>query len=272
MHRRYSARLDGASVTLHENGNHKMLANYPEGKTGGPCRVWDDEKHMLLYSQYKDGKKHGVTCLLKDGVPWLVQEWDKGTLQNETVVAKKGNEYVAVDDAQQLAESQKRLSAVEKQVAETESDLNKSLRKWFTDEGDRFKKEKGQILKKVADAQGIVRRQQIRQEEARRQKGIHTHRDGSLDRNGHAALEEERSATRDLKEARKNLEAITREAKLEMNQMEQENTKHYKELYRFALAALGESLPDAHVLAPDKHVLPPSQDAGHHKKKRQPKQ
>ncbi len=101
---------------------------------------------MLLYSKYNDGKKHGVTCLFKDGKPWLIQEWDKGTLQNETVLVRKGSDYVAVDDAAQLAEAQKKLSAVETEVAETDKDVKTNLRKWFADETDRFNKEKEKAL------------------------------------------------------------------------------------------------------------------------------
>ena len=40
MHSRYTGRLDGASAILHENGNLKMLAFYPEGQHQGPSRVW----------------------------------------------------------------------------------------------------------------------------------------------------------------------------------------------------------------------------------------
>ena len=164
MHSRYSGRLDGASATLHENGKLKMLAFYPGGQRQGPCRVWDEEQHMLLYSKYKDNKKHGVTCLFKDGAPWLIQEWDKGALQNETVVVHKGSGFVAVDNAEQLAKAKARLSAVEKDLAETESDLKTSLRKWFADEGDRIKKEKEKILTPVALAKHEAARQRIRQE------------------------------------------------------------------------------------------------------------
>ncbi len=132
MHSRYSGRLDGASVTLHENGNLKMLEFYPEGQRQGAFRLWDEDKHLVLYSKYQDNKNDGITCLLKDGSPWLIQEWNKGNLQSETLVVRKGSDFVAVDDAQQLDEAQKRLSTVEKELTETESDLKKSLGKWFS--------------------------------------------------------------------------------------------------------------------------------------------
>ena len=256
MHSRYAGGLDGASVVLHENGNPKVLWFYRGGQRQGPVRLWDAEKRMMLYSNYEDSKRHGITCLFRDDTPWLAQEWDKGALQNETVLVRKGSDLVAVDDAQQLTQAHETLSAVKKGLSETESDLTKSVRKWFTDEGDQAKKIKERLLTKVAHAQSMVRKQQIRQEEARRIKGIHTHRDGSLDPIGHEALQEEKSATRDLKEAKKNLEAVSGEAKRELSQMDEKTKEHYKELYHFALTALEKSLPDRDVPPPPKVGAP----------------
>ena len=150
MHCRYSGRLDGASVTLHEDGTLKTLMYFPGGHCDGPFRVWDEDNHIVLYSKCQDGKKHGVTCLFKDGTPWLVQEWDKGELQSESVVVRKGGDFVTVDDAEQLAKAKKRLSAVEKELSATIHDVKASVREWFVGEQDRVNKEKGEALKKVA--------------------------------------------------------------------------------------------------------------------------
>jgi len=139
MHSRYSGRLDGPSVTLHENGNLKMLAFYPDGQRQGAFRLWDEDKHLILYSKYQDNKKDGIICLLKDGSPWLIQEWNKGDLQSETLVVRKGSDFVAANDEKQLGEAQKRLSTVEKELNDTENDLKKSMGKWFADEKDRIK-------------------------------------------------------------------------------------------------------------------------------------
>ena len=250
MHSRYSGRLDGASVTLYENGNLKMVAYYPDGQHQGPCRVWDEEQHMLLYSKYKDNKKHGITCLLKDGAPWLIQEWNKGAMESETVLVRKGNDFLAVDDPQQLAQAQKRLSAVEAEVAETESDLKTSLRKWFADEGNRVKKEKDKLLTQVARAQHKAREQVIKKEydeEARANADAvarsheaaidagsrHAVRDARIAGAASAARDADarasRAASRDIKGANKNTKAVTGEAKRELTQMDKDITKHYKQ-------------------------------------------
>ena len=262
MHSRYSGRLDGASAVLHENGKLKMLAFYPDGQQQGACRVWDEEKNMLLYAKYQDNKKHGITCLFKDGKPWLIQEWDKGTLQNETMLVRKGSDYVAVDNAAQLAEAQKKLSAVETEVAETETDLKTNLRKWLADETDRFNKEKEKELKKVAGALSKANQQRIRQEADARAAAAHPYR-----KSGRVADADEGMATRDLKGANKNAKAVTGAAKHELTQMDKDITKHNKELYHFALAALEKSLPgDASDTKPQDGDQPSHRKQKKHKK------
>jgi len=274
MHSRHGAGLDGASATLHENGNLKMLAYFPEGQQQGSCRVYDEEKHLLLYSKYKDNRKHGITCLLKNGDPCLVQEWDKGELQSESVLVRKGGDFVSADDPQQVAEAQSRLSVVEKELAETERDLKKNVMKWSTDERDHIEKAKGKTLTKLADAKSHVARQRARVEKLARIVGLHTH-PGGLDRIGQEAAAEKRSAEGDLKTEEKNLKAVTKEAKRALEQIDEEIKNHNKQLYHFALAALEKSPPDGsaassdeQVPATDKHVSPPSDGTGHHKKKK----
>jgi antitoxin component YwqK of YwqJK toxin-antitoxin module len=253
MHSRYSGRLDGASAILHENGNLKMLMYVPGGQRQGACRVWDENRQMVLYAKYKDDKKHGVTCLFKDGAPWFVQEWDQGTLQSETLVAKKGSDYVAVEDEKQLADAQKKLSAVDKERAADEADAKKSLTKWFSDEKSRYEKEKGKVLGKVARAHHTANQQAIRQEKDARVDAAHTHHWGK-DRVGRVAHADKNMATRDLNAAKKNSKAITNEAKHELSEMDTEIAEHCKELYQFALAALDKSLPDnASQVKPSAH-------------------
>ena len=60
---------------------------------------------------------------------------------------------------------------------------------------------------------------------------------------GRVAGADEGFAAKDLKGANKNAKAVTGAAKHELSQMDKDITKHYKELYHFALAALEKSLP-----------------------------
>ena len=267
MHARYSGRLDGASVTLHENGNLKVLTYYPEGQQQGSCRVWDEDKHMLLYSKYRDNKKHGITCLFKNDTPWLAQEWNKGDLESETVLVRKGSDFVASYDAKQLDEAKKKLATIETEVDETKSDLKKSLGKWFLDEKSRIEKEKDKILTKASTARGEARWSAIRKEQDERVAAYHTH-PGGLDRVGMVGATDARIAAQHEKAADKNTKAVVGEAKRELTQIDKEITKHDKELYHFALAALEKSLPDKKVSSTDKQVPPSSEDTSQHKKRK----
>jgi len=249
IHSRYSGRLDGASVTLHEDGTLKTFMNFPGGHCQGPFRVWDEDNHMLLYSKCQDDKKHGVTCLFKDGTPWLVQEWDKGELQSESVIVRKGSDFVTVDDVEQLAKAKKRLSAAEKELSGTIHDVKASVREWFAGEQDRMNKEKGKALTKEADAQHKANLQRIRKEKDARAAAAHTHRGGWKDRTGRVAAADKKVSEQDEKAANKNAKAVTGEAKRELTQMDKDITEHYKQLYQFALAALEKIPPDAHTSA-----------------------
>jgi hypothetical protein len=246
MHSRSQGRLDGASAMLHENGNLKLLAYYPGAQRQGPCRVWNEEGKMVLYAQHKDGKKDGVTCLLKDGHPWLVQEWKAGTLGNETVVARKGSEYVAVDDAEQLAQAKETLSTVEKEVAANESELRKTMYTWFVDTSERIKKEQDKVLTKVAAAQSKAAKQAIRQERDAYVTAAHTHYgDGRRDRVGRVAAADSGFAARDKKASDKNAAAVRNDAKAKLQQMNTAMEQGSKELYEFAIAALEAAMPSS---------------------------
>ena len=139
---------------------------------------------------------------------------------------------MAVDDAQQLLQSHTRLSAIEKDVAETETDLKKSLGKWFADEKSRITKEKEKVLTKVALAQHEARRQRITTEEDAEVAAAHTHLYGK-DRVGRVAAVEEGFAAKGLKAANKVRDAVTGAAKHQLTQMDRDITEHYTELYEF---------------------------------------
>jgi hypothetical protein len=192
---------------------------------------------MLLFAQYKDDEKHGVTCLFNEGVPWFIQEWKKGVLENETIVARKGKDYVAVDDAGQLAKAKGMLSAVDKEVAENQSELKKTMRTWFAGASELVKKEKDKVLTRVAAAQSKERKQAIRQEADARAAAAGARRWGETTA-GRVAGADEGFAAKDRKAANKNLNATTAEAKNKLHEMNSDLEQGSRELYEFAMAAL----------------------------------
>jgi hypothetical protein len=225
MHARALAKLDGPSVTLYENGNIKTIANYPGGKRQGPFRVWDEDKSMILYTRFKDDKKHGLTCLFKAGVPWLVQEWKAGELVGQSVVARKENEFVPVDDGQQLAQAQKRLSAVEKDIADDEDELKKRMADCFAGLSQRIGTEQEKSYSRALAARSLVKRQANRQAEV----GLHSET-GIL-------------VGREKAVAENNANAVVSAEEQKLQQMNAALEKQARQLYDFALDALEEAMP-----------------------------
>jgi hypothetical protein len=239
MHSRHVGRLDGPSVTLHENGNLKILAFYPEGKRNGPFRVWDEDKHLQMYKKYQDDKNHGITCLLRDDTPWFVQEWEKGVLKNETVLVRKANDVVAIDDKEELAEAKKKLSALENELAESESELNKSMRKWFMSEQERVKKEKDKILDQVALAKHRAVQAASEKENSARTAAAHPYSSA-----GRAAGADARADAQHQKEFASNAKAVATAAQSKLSQMDKETADRSRQLYDFAMKALKKASTD----------------------------
>ena len=80
-------KLDGAAATLHQNGHlETLVTSYSKGLVDGCVKLWDQDGKQVLYAEYQRGKKHGLLCFFQDGIPWLIQECDKGKPQDEYLV------------------------------------------------------------------------------------------------------------------------------------------------------------------------------------------
>lgn len=258
LHGRNAAKLDGASIALYENGKPRMLGFYPRGIREGSFYLWNEEGHLLLYSKYQNGKKHGITCLFRDREPWLVQEWDKGILKDETLLAGEGSVFAAMKDEKQFAESQKRLSDLEKQLAIMESALRKKLKSWSFEEDKRLKQEQENIRKPLALAQD--EEQDLKKDkelaEQNRAAADLIARTGGKRIVGIAKAEKDaasrasQSASKDLKEAEKKVKDLTIETQHDLEKMDKAIAARNVELYRYAIAELEKSLPQKAASSP----------------------
>lgn len=79
-------RLHGASTWLYPNGKISALAVYVNGSLSGPLRLWDQNGGMVLYSEYVNGKRTGLTVAFQCDKPVFVQVWDGGRLTKEYAV------------------------------------------------------------------------------------------------------------------------------------------------------------------------------------------
>lgn len=261
MYGRDSSKLEGAFASLHENGSLKILGAYANSLREGPYRVWDADKQMLLYSQYKENKKHGITCLFKNGVPWLIQEWKTGNMTSEAVfTSSKKKGWKSVEDPEQLADAKKKLSDIEETLKETDIDAKKHLREWFREEDERIRMQNVKIIRPVQKAEAEAREEAKRKESAEAARagaaavaGRHPynpyHPSGANNRVRGAAIatrnayaRESNSAGSDLKAANKNANATANEAKNVLQKRDASIKEEYKDLYQFAMKMLDKSL------------------------------
>jgi hypothetical protein len=129
------------------------------------------------------------------------------------------------------------LSAAEKEVAENQSELKKTMRTWFAGASELAKKEKDKVLTRVAAAQSKERKQAIRQE-ADAQVAAAGRRWNGETLAGRVAGADEGFAAKGRKAAEKNLNATTAEAKNKLHEMNSDLEQGSRELYEFAMAAL----------------------------------
>jgi hypothetical protein len=64
----------------------QALAEYRLNELSGQLRLWEEDQSHLYYGEYNRGKKHGITCFFKQGTPWLIEEYNRGTLTTQYYV------------------------------------------------------------------------------------------------------------------------------------------------------------------------------------------
>ena len=95
-----------------------------------------------MLASYVKGHKHGLLCLFRDGVPWLVQEWDKDKQIGEFVIfwpdsgnppitlpALVGNVNLAT--AVEGLVARQALSDLERTIDEGENDVKQGIAEWY---------------------------------------------------------------------------------------------------------------------------------------------
>jgi S1-C subfamily serine protease len=97
LHSFLNARLHGPSFLIAENGSGRWAADYYEGNRHGSFRVWGADSKMALFAQYVRGGKKGFVCVFQNGMPWLIQEWDKNQKNEEYLIGWTGREPTVAD-------------------------------------------------------------------------------------------------------------------------------------------------------------------------------
>jgi hypothetical protein len=144
-----AAKIDGAAATLYEAGHLQTLALYSKGSLNGSLKQWDETGQRLLYADFKNGRKHGLICLFRDGMPWLVQEWDKGDAEGEYLVQWHddgpsiiSSAKMSVDEKQEHSTALAKLDALQKAMNRSEGKLKRELADWFRKEDELAKQKR----------------------------------------------------------------------------------------------------------------------------------
>ena len=103
----------------------------------GCVKLWDQDGKQILCAEYQRGKKHGVRCFLQNGVPWLIQECDKGQPQGEYLVkwTENGPRVLSMaertdDDNEEMSKASQQLADLEQKMKNNEKELKKKLANW----------------------------------------------------------------------------------------------------------------------------------------------
>jgi antitoxin component YwqK of YwqJK toxin-antitoxin module len=139
MHSFLNAKLHGPSFLIAEDGNGRWAADYYDGNRHGSFRVWDENAKMALFAQYVRGGKKGFVCTFEDGMPWLVQEWDKDQKIEEYLIGWNAG-VPAISDTEslsnqaevaELARARTHLAELEDKLTDEETDVKRELAEWF---------------------------------------------------------------------------------------------------------------------------------------------
>lgn len=153
-----NGKLDGAAAVFYESGRLRTLVFYKDGRRNGVLKQWRDIGDQaffdrLLYAEYLNGKKHGLVCLFRVGLPWLIQEWDKDMPQREYLVKHIAGAPTTIPEGEmspdQIVEhraAKKQLAAMEEEMTENEARVKRQLSEWSRKEVERARSERAREL------------------------------------------------------------------------------------------------------------------------------
>lgn len=143
------AKLDGYAIALHETGHLQTLAFYKRANLDGRMIQWKETGERLFYAEHKCGNKHGLFCLFRDDLPWLIQEWEKKTIQNEYIVEylAEGPRLTPVDQMndrqrEEYGRAVSELAVLESTLKKNEAQLKQDLAKWYRQEDKKLKRQR----------------------------------------------------------------------------------------------------------------------------------
>lgn len=96
-HRRF--KLDGLSVVMHDREHRRLWANYRDGARDSYHILFDAAGQPVLFMQFAENRRHGVSCYLREDKAYVVEETERGkVIATHLVTAAKTYEDVDLAD------------------------------------------------------------------------------------------------------------------------------------------------------------------------------
>lgn len=164
-------KLHGWALTVYENQQPLLLAQYNESRREGPLRIWNEYGTISYFGEFKNGEPHGLKCLFEQGMPWLVEECNLGDLQaryridwregTPTIVEIVGGGELTDPLTAAAVEA---LAALEENLALRERSIRVDFTKWYRKNRDALRAEIAARLHQV-QRQNRAERKRLRDEE-----------------------------------------------------------------------------------------------------------
>ncbi|HEY4308484.1 MAG TPA: serine/threonine-protein kinase [Pirellulales bacterium] len=147
--------LHGPAYVISRENKSKILLYYQNNARNGPLKVWNGDGEILLYSEFQNGKKRGVTCLFRSGLPLIIENWSQAGQSEQFLVAQGPTEPQLVTredlDEQQTSAFDLAFIAlhdIEQQIAVSERDSRAQMVK--------LRKEASELLRKMGASDRTV--------------------------------------------------------------------------------------------------------------------
>jgi hypothetical protein len=131
-------KLDGPAVAVHPNlALHTLAKVYSNDRLQGWVELWDEGGKPILYAEYQRGRKHGVLCYFQNGIPRLIQEWEKDKRKSKYFVKWMTNgprtllaNQLTGGDTDNMNRAGVELAELDRNMRKNEKELKKNLKNW----------------------------------------------------------------------------------------------------------------------------------------------
>lgn len=130
--------LSGPALVVDGTGQPSVLISFAGGERHGTLRSWGGKGDLVLWSEYKVGKKTGITCLCNHGIPVRVEEWENGRRRSVYLIVTRDGSTRVVEsrdatesESKQLDVAEKTLLSIERLLRDHERQWKSTFRAWF---------------------------------------------------------------------------------------------------------------------------------------------